>query len=173
MGRLIIIVEQGTLPFVARHILEGNDVRHYPVQDLESTIYLIFWVAVYIVKRRTDNERLHDNILICITKLIRPDSRNDLRVCAMYKRSLLMEWANQSLDEAKTEYFGAFAPFAEILCGLGKLGKKWYRKSLGHGDNSTMFTPDEIEQAFEEYLHVYDKYIPTEESWDYLQRLEF
>ena len=169
---LLIIVEQGTLSFIPRCTLEGTDVRHCPIHDLESTIYLIFWVGAYIVKRKTYKRRLHTKMLILIIKHLRSDSSN-LRVCAMYKKILLDVWSFSPVGVAKGRLFGAFAPFAEILCELAKLERKWDGKSLEHKDNSTMFTHYEIEQAFKDYLEVYDKYLPAEESWDYLQRLRF
>ena len=161
------------MPFIARHILEGTNVPHCPVHDLESKIYLAFWFAAYIVRRKTEDRNLRKDMLLDIIKMLRPDSWEELRDCSRPKGGLVIQWAYQPVDKAKLRFFGAFAPFTEILHELAKLGEKWYGKSLEHEDNSTVFTPDEIEQAFEEYLHVYDKYIPTEESWDYLQRLEF
>ena len=104
--------------------------------------------------------------------MLRPDSWEELRDCSRPKGTLLAKWAYQPVDETKTEYFGAFAPFAGILCELAKLGRKWYEISVKHAKASTMFSNNEIEQAFVEYLDVYDKYMPTEESWDYLQSLE-
>ena len=160
------------MPFIARRVLEGTDDRYCPTHDLESTFYLTFWVAVYILKHRTNNKTLHKQMLIDITKNLRPDSWDDFLDCAIYKDMFLKLWSFLPVDEAKMEYFGAFAPFTEILCELAKLGRRWYEKSLDHEDNSTMFTPDEIEQAFADYLDVYEKYMPTEETWDYLQGLK-
>ena len=84
----------------------------------------------------------------------------------------MIQWAYQPVDKAKERFFGVFAPFAEILSELAKLEIKWHQISVKHDKASTMFSNDEIEQAFVEYLDVYDKYMPTEESWDYLQSLE-
>lgn len=160
------------MPFIARHTLERTNIPHCPVHDLESIVYLAFWVAAYIVKCRTNNKTLHSDIIIGINKVLRPDSWKDLRHCAMYKEGLMIQWAYQPVDEAKEQFFGAFAPFTEILSELAKLGRKWHRISVKHARASTMFSNDEIDQAFVEYLGVYDKYVPTEESWDYLQSLE-
>ena len=160
------------MPFIARHILEGTNVPHCPVHDLESKIYLAFWVAAYIVRRKTEDRNLRKDMLLDIIKMLRPDSWEEFRDCSRPKGTLLAKWAYQPVDEAKTEYFGAFAPFAGILCELAKLGRKWYEISVKHAKASTMFSNDEIEQAFVEYLDVYDKYMPTEESWHYLQSLE-
>ena len=115
---------------------------------------------------------MDSEMMLFIIEKLRPKNNIKLRLCAAIKRMLLKEWENRSIDEAEEIYHGAFAPFTEILCELAKLGRRWYEKSLDHEDNSTMFTPDEIEQAFAEYLDVYERYMPTEQTWDYLQGLK-
>ena len=157
---------------MAIHILEGGNVSHCPIHDLESITYLGLWIAAHIVKRENKNETLASELVLLITGKLRPNSDVKLPQCAVIKLALLKELANQSVDEAKENYHGAFAPFAEILLELVKLGRKWHQISVKHAKASTMFSNDEIEQAFVEYLDVYDKYMPTEESWHYLQSLE-
>ena len=160
---------------MAIHILEGGNVSHCPIHDLESITYLGLWTAAHIVKRENRSETVDSEMMLFIIEKLRPKNNIKLRLCAAIKRMLLKEWENRSdwsIDEAEEIYHGAFAPFTEILCKLAKLGRRWYEKSLDHEDNSTMFTPDEIEQAFAEYLDVYERYMPTEQTWDYLQGLK-
>ena len=160
------------MPFIARRVLEGTDDRYCPTHDLESTFYLTFWVAAYILKHSTNDKGLLGDIRIYTTKLLQADCWDELPDCAVYRDMFLRFWSFLPVNKIKTEYFGAFAPFTEILCESAKLGRRWYEKSLYHEDDATMLTSDEIEQAFAEYLDVYEKYMPTEESWDYSKGLK-
>ena len=151
-------------------MLENENPKHSPIHDLESIVWLLLWVigrkAVEAVEGVTGRDSK-------VTRIQRGFLRH-------------MDPSHESLDAAssKCEFICSLsfqltinrlpwlAPFASLLSSLTSLIQKYYQESTKRHDNPLdWFTQDEIEKAFEEYLDVFERNLPQEESWEYLREL--
>jgi hypothetical protein len=121
------------------------------------------WVAVHIILDRTirddSKSRAKDEDLLL--KLM--PEHSDLRIVGSAKAELLF-LMEMRLSES-------FAPFRQILLELASKANTYYRQSMARQLEGKQFTDEEIEGAFAEYVEIFEKHMPREETWEYLTML--
>jgi hypothetical protein len=72
----ILIYEQGTLPFMSRHLIRalelGHNALHTPVDDLESYLWVLVWSVTHILKwaagaKMTNEKSIINQLAKCLS----------------------------------------------------------------------------------------------------------
>lgn len=158
---------KGTLPFLAVHLLttiESEMPQHSPIHDLESCLWVSLWVSIHIILDRTekcDNKSRAEDERVLL-KLM--PKHSDLQSVGSAKEGLL-SYMDMRLSKN-------FTPFRSILLELASTANTYYKRSVARQREGKQFTTEEIEDAFAAYMKIFERYMPQEETWEYLHQLK-
>jgi hypothetical protein len=152
---------------MARYLCEREDARHSPVQDCESTFWLLIWSLAFIALKHSGDEWVKTTIKNDIIKPLRPEPWT-LQQSAIGKKTLLAYLRNSWPSDLPAP----FLPFVPLLKEMANLVTEYHDRSETIHKALKSFTPDNIRNCILRYLKlIYNNPIAVTD-WGYIKEGE-
>jgi hypothetical protein len=152
---------------MARYLCEYADARHSPVQDCESTFWLLVWAIAFIALENTDDAEIKKSIENDIIGRLRPKEWT-LTQSAIEKKVLLAYFRAPRLGDLPAP----FHPFVSLLKEMAKAVSDYHQDSENNHKASKTFTSNDIRSCIKRYLEAIRNNPVAATSWDYIKKDE-